>query len=73
MKHNMGIIDRIIRAFVIAPVGVLVAAGTGYGTVAGIVALIVAGIMLATAAVGFCPLYALFGFDTSRRKAPLRA
>ena len=36
------------------------------GTVlrSGIILLVVAGVMAVTAAVGFCPLYALFGFST---------
>lgn len=73
MKRNMGTVDRLIRTLVIAPVALLVAAWAGFGTAAGIVGVAVATIMLATSAVGFCPLYALFGIGTCRRKAPGRA
>jgi hypothetical protein len=41
-----------------------VSAAVGFGTVAGIVLLVVAGVMVVTAAVGFCPLYAVFGVST---------
>jgi hypothetical protein len=33
-------------------------------SIAGIIALAVGGIMLMTAAVGFCPLYKVFGINT---------
>lgn len=59
MKRNMGKIDRAIRAFLIAPAAVIAAFAIGAGSVSGIVLLAVAAIMLATSAVGFCPLYAL--------------
>lgn len=65
MKRNMGNIDRAVRAFVVAPVLVIVAlAGFGAGTVGGVIALVLAAVMLATAAAGSCPLYAPFGINT---------
>lgn len=36
----------------------------GFGSVVGIVLAVVAGVMLVTAAVGFCPLYRVFGLST---------
>jgi DUF2892 family protein len=70
MKRNMGTLDRIVRTVVIAPVlvvlGVLV---FEVGSVLSIVAFALAGIMLATSAVGFCPLYAPFGLSTCPRHA----
>jgi hypothetical protein len=65
MTKNEGTADRSIRALlgVIAVVG---AALVGLGSVPGIVLLVVAGILLATAAVGFCPLYRVFGVSTCR-------
>ncbi len=62
-KVNESSMDRIIR--VIAGVALLVIGFTGivpgiWGTVIGIVGLI----PLATGLLGFCPLYALFGFST---------
>ncbi|MEX1124654.1 MAG: DUF2892 domain-containing protein [Acidimicrobiia bacterium] len=64
MQHNMGKADRVIRGFVLAPAGVIVAALAGLGTVLGIVALIAAAIMLVTALAGWCPLYGLLGVST---------
>ena len=64
MKMNMGSADRKIRAFVVAPV--LVVAGVLVGP-AGLLAIILyalAGVMLATAAAGSCPLFTLFGLRT---------
>lgn len=63
MRRNEGNVDRVVR-LVVAAVAVGVAAAVGFGTVGGIVLLVVAGIMLVTAAVGFCPLYAVFGVST---------
>lgn len=63
MRANESTVDRVIR-LVIAVVAVGVSAAIGFGTVGGIILLVVAGIMAVTAAVGFCPLYAVFGFST---------
>jgi hypothetical protein len=64
MKRNMGSLDRLIRAFIAAPV--LIIAGFAFGgSLLGIGAFVLAGVMLATAASGFCPLYVPFGLSTS--------
>ena len=56
MRRNMGRVDRLLRAFVIAPVLIVLSASVfGVGTVLGIVALVFSGVMLVTSAVGFCP------------------
>lgn len=68
MKRNMGKIDRAIRAFVIAPATVIAAFAIGVGSVLGIILLGVAAIMLATSAVGFCPLYALLRLNSCPRR-----
>jgi general stress protein CsbA len=70
MQCNEGKIDRIIRAAVVAPLALVLAAIVGFGTVGGIVLAIVAVIMVATAATGFCPLYRLVGIDTCRVDGP---
>ena len=64
MKINMGSADRKLRAFVVAPV--LVVAGLLLGPAGwlAIVLYVLAGVMLATSAVSFCPLYALLGLCT---------
>ena len=70
MSTNMGSIDRLVRAFVVAPAAIVVAVVVGAGSVAGIILFVLAAVMLATSAVGFCPLYKLVGLDTrSLRKA----
>ena len=63
MHTNENNVDRIIR-LVIAAVAVGISAAIGFGTIGGIILLVVAGVMVVTAAVGFCPLYAVFGFST---------
>lgn len=65
MTKNEGTVDRSIRA-ILGVVAVVGAALVGLGSVPGIVLLAVAGILLATAAVGFCPLYRVFGVSTCR-------
>jgi hypothetical protein len=67
MTTNVSGIDRVIRV-VIAIAAVIGAFAVGASSVLGIVLFVVAAIMLATAAVGFCPLYRLFGLST-RKKA----
>jgi hypothetical protein len=65
MTTNEGTVDRSIRAVlgVVAAVGAVV---VGIGTAPGIVLLVLAAILLVTAAVGFCPLYRVFGISTCR-------
>jgi Inner membrane protein YgaP-like, transmembrane domain len=70
MTTNMSKLDRGLRAFVVAPAAIIAALAVGAGSVAGIVLLVIAGIMLATGAVGFCPLYRLLHLS-SRGRAPL--
>lgn len=68
MKVNMGTTDRRIRAFVVAPILILLSLAVfGIGSVAGIIALILAAVMLATSAVGSCPLYLPLGVNTCGR------
>lgn len=64
MAKNMGTLDRLIRGLVVAPAAAVGAIALGAGTPAGVVLLIVAAIMLATALVGWCPLYTLFRVTT---------
>ncbi len=66
MTTNVGTTDRIIR-LVIAPIAAIVAFSVGPSTVLGIVMLAVALIMALTAAVRFCPIWRVFGVNTSSR------
>lgn len=65
MIKNENTVDRVIR-LVIAVAAVAGAFAVGVGTVWGIVLLVVAAVMVITAAVGFCPLYRLFGLSTCK-------
>ena len=67
MKQNMGTADRIIRAVVVAPVLLVVAYLVGFATIVGVIATVLAVVMLGTAAVGFCPLYVPFHLRTDHR------
>jgi len=63
MKKNVGTIDRAIRALV----GVALLAANFLGALQGtlgIVALVAGIVMLATAAMGWCPPYSLLGINT---------
>ncbi len=67
MHKNMSNLDRVVRAGI--AVGALVGAIViGAGSTGGIVLLVVTALMAATAAVGFCPLYALFHLDSHGRR-----
>jgi Protein of unknown function (DUF2892) len=70
MSRNMSNLDRGLRSFVIAPVAIVIAVLIGAGSIGGVVLFALTGIMLATSAVGFCPLYTLFHLDT-RGRTPL--
>jgi p-aminobenzoyl-glutamate transporter AbgT len=68
MTKNMNNLDRGLRAFVVAPAAVIAAVLVGAGSAAGVVLIALAAVMLATSAVGFCPLYRLLRIDASRRR-----
>lgn len=65
MNKNTGNADRAVRV-VVAVVAVVAAFLLGFGSVGGIILLVVAAVMLVTAAVGFCPLYRVFGINTCK-------
>lgn len=64
MKLNLGSADRKLRAFVVAPVLVIAGVLVGPAGLLAIVFYALAGVMVATAAAGSCPLYMLFGLKT---------
>ena len=65
MSQNMGHADRMVRGLLIAPVLVIAALWAGVATVAGAIAMVLAVVMVATALVGFCPLYVPFHLQTN--------
>ena len=64
MNKNMATLDRGIRGLLVAPAVAIAAALMGAGTIGGVVLFVVAGVLAATAAAGYCPLYALFGINS---------
>ncbi len=65
MRQNMNEVDqgaRLVVAFGLA----LVSLSIGFGTVAGIVLLVVSGVLLLTAATAFCPLYHVLHLTTRK-------
>lgn len=69
MNTNEGTIDRVLRA-VGALVAFIAAFAVGIGSIVGIVLAVVGAILLVTSAVGFCPLYRVFGMSTCKVPAP---
>jgi hypothetical protein len=67
MPRNMGAVDRGLRAFIVAPIAVVIAFLLSAGTVGGIILFVAAGVMLATATAGFCPTYTVLGISTHPR------
>jgi hypothetical protein len=67
MKTNMGTTDKIIRIAVAAAIVGLYLGNVISGTLA-IVGLAVVGIFVLTSLIGFCPLYAIFGMNTCKKK-----
>lgn len=63
----MGTADRIIRVIIALVLGALYFTHTVTGTL-GIVLLVVGIVFLLTSAIGFCPLYAIFGLKTCSSK-----
>ena len=68
MTKNMSTLDRKLRTFLVAPLLVVIALLVGATSVAGIVLLVLAGVMLATSALSFCPLYAVLHLNTRGAK-----
>ncbi len=68
MSRNISTLDRGLRSFLVAPVAIVSAVFVGAGSLAGILLFVLAAAMLATSAVGFCPLYALLRIDTRGRR-----
>ncbi|MEZ5893050.1 MAG: DUF2892 domain-containing protein [Parvularculaceae bacterium] len=68
MKANMGTIDRIVRLIFAAVVAYLYFTHRIDGLTATILA-VLAAVFLLTSLVGFCPLYAPFGFSTRKKQA----
>ena len=68
MTCNMGRTDRMLRALLIAPVLVIIGLVAGPTGALAFILYALAAVMLLTSAVGFCPLYAPFKFNTTSRE-----
>ncbi|MGP8216099.1 MAG: DUF2892 domain-containing protein [Bacteroidia bacterium] len=68
MKKNMGYFDRVARILVAVTIITLYFTNLVSGTLA-IVLLVVSGIFILTSFISFCPLYALFGFNSNSKKS----
>lgn len=64
MTHNVGTVDRAVRT-VLGLAAVVWAFSVGVASGVGIALVVVAAVLLVTAAIGFCPLYRLLGISTS--------
>jgi hypothetical protein len=68
MTKNVGSADRVVRTLAGLAIGVLIVGDQLSGTLAVILGA-VAAVLLATSAVGFCPLYALLNVKSVKRSA----
>jgi hypothetical protein len=59
MNKNMNNLDRRVRAMLVAPAAVVVGILIGPASAVAIVLYAIAAIMLATSAIGYCPLYSV--------------
>lgn len=67
MKKNMGAADRIIRILAAVVFAYLYFSGTVTGTL-GLVLVVLGGVFAVTSLISFCPLYTIFGLNTSGKK-----
>ncbi len=67
MNRNMGTVDKAMRILFAATVGILYVMGVINGIPAAIVGGL-AGIMVLTSLVGFCPLYLPIGLSTVKKE-----
>ena len=65
MSTNESTLDRIIRG-IVGAIALVIAVVVGMGSVGGILLIVVGGILVVTAAVGFCPLYRILGLSTAK-------
>jgi hypothetical protein len=66
MKANVGTVDKIIRIALAVLVAILYFTNVISGTL-GIILLVLAGVFVLTSLVSFCPIWAIFGVNTSKK------
>jgi len=67
MKKNVGSIDKVIRIILAVLIVILALTHVISGTLA-IVMLILAGILVLTTVISFCPIYLPFGISTTKKE-----
>ncbi|UCF30403.1 MAG: DUF2892 domain-containing protein [bacterium] len=65
MKHNMGTVDRVLRAAAAVVLGYLILTGKVGGLLAAVLGLF-AVMLIGTSILGYCPPYQLLGISTCR-------
>ena len=63
MKKTVGSSDKVVRG-VLAIVALVIAGFAGFSSAWGIVLVIVAAVLVVTAATGYCPIYSATGLNT---------
>lgn len=62
----MGKIDKMVRVLIAAIIAYLYFTGVVTGTL-GVVLLVAAAVFVLTSLINFCPLYTVFGWNTSKK------
>lgn len=67
MKSNVGTVDKIIRIALAVLVAILYYTNVISGTL-GIILLVLAAVFVLTSLVSFCPIWAVLGVNTGKKK-----
>ena len=67
LGRNVGSIDKTVRLLAGAVLGAWAILGAGLGTTIGIVAFVIALVLLATGLMNFCPLFKVLGISSFRQ------
>lgn len=69
MKKNMGQLDKVIRVLLAILIATLYLTNfIENGTLIGTILLVLAGVLILTSTISFCPLYLPFGISTKPKK-----
>ena len=72
MKKNVGSIDKVIRIILAAVIGILAITQMISGIFA-VLMLILAGVLILTTVISFCPIYYPMGISTAKNETEKRA
>lgn len=68
MKKNMGSADKAIR-YLLAVIAIVLYLTNTVTGITGIIILVIAGVLVLTNLISFCPLYTIFGINTIKLKS----